>query len=176
MSSLDTLLVPTAAPDAETATFLLEIGTEELPSGSVAPAIEQLKAALTARLETELLSTSETDVETYATPRRLTLLARSLRRHQADQAVEARGPGVKAAFDASGAPTKAAQGFAAKQGIPVEALEVVGEYVVARTNRVGRAAGAVLAEIVPDLLKDVTFGKFMRWGAGNYRFGRPLRR
>ncbi|MBC8103997.1 MAG: glycine--tRNA ligase subunit beta, partial [Cytophagales bacterium] len=97
-------------------------------------------------------------------------------RHQADQAVEARGPGVKAAFDASGAPTKAAQGFATKQGIPVEALEVVGEYVVARTNRVGRAAGAVLAEIVPDLLKDVTFGKFMRWGAGNYRFGRPLRR
>jgi glycyl-tRNA synthetase beta chain len=172
MSSAET----TTFSPAETATFLLEIGTEELPSGSVAAAVDQLKNALDARLATERLSTAETVLETFATPRRLTLIARVLRRHQADQAVEARGPGIKAAFDASGAPTKAAQGFAAKQGIPVEALEVVGEYVVAKTTRAGRPAGDVLAEIVPDLLKNVTFGKFMRWGAGNYRFGRPLRR
>lgn len=172
MSSVDN--TPISA--AETATFLLEIGTEELPSGSVAAAVEQLKYTLDARLSAERLSTPEMVLETFATPRRLTLIARTLRRHQADQAVEVRGPGIKAAFDASGTPTKAAQGFAAKQGIPVEALEVVGEYVVARTTKAGRPAADVLAEIVPDLLKNVTFGKFMRWGAGNYRFGRPLRR
>jgi glycyl-tRNA synthetase beta subunit len=42
MSSADN--TPISA--AQTATFLLEIGTEELPSGSVAAAVEQLKNTL----------------------------------------------------------------------------------------------------------------------------------
>ena len=67
-------------------------------------------------------------------------------------------------------------GFAAKNSVPVEALVVQGDYVVARRVEQGRPTAEVLAEAIPDLLKSITFPKFMRWGEGNYRFGRPLRR
>ncbi len=156
--------------------FLLEIGTEELPSGAVAPAVEQLKSALLARLEAERLPTTADSIRTFATPRRLTLLVRDLPEHQADAEIEARGPSAKAAFGPDGAPTPAAQGFARKQGVDVSAMTVEGDYVVARRVEPGKPTAEVLAAAVPDLLKSITFPKFMRWGAGGYRFGRPLRR
>ncbi len=156
--------------------FLLEVGTEELPAGATAPAAGQLKTALLARLEAERLPTPEGGVRTFATPRRLTVLVHDLPERQPDTAVEARGPQVRAAFGPDGSPTPAAQGFARKQGVPVEALAVEGDYVVARRTEAGKPIPEVLAAAVPDLLRAITFPKFMRWGAGNYRFGRPLRR
>jgi glycyl-tRNA synthetase beta chain len=156
--------------------FLLEVGTEELPAGTVAPAVEQMKTALVTRLEAERLPVPASGVRTLATPRRLALLVHDLPERQPDAPVEARGPSAKAAFGPDGAPTKAAEGFARKQGVAVTDLIVEGEYVVARRTLPGRLTGDVLAEIVPDLLRAVTFPKFMRWGAGNYRWGRPIRR
>ena len=169
---------PTAA---ETLPFLLEIGVEELPSGAVAPAVSQLKDALLARLEAARLAplyagTDAGAIQTFATPRRLTVLVPHLPTQQTDAQFEVRGPSVKAAYDAQNAPTKAAQGFAAKNGVPVEDLQIVGDYVTATKKEAGKPTGAVLAEIIPELLKTITFPKFMRWGEGNYRFGRPLRR
>jgi glycyl-tRNA synthetase beta chain len=157
--------------------FLLEVGTEELPAGAVAPAAEQLRTALLARLDAERLAVPDAaPARTLATPRRLTVIVPELRARQTDAAVEARGPQVRAAFGADGAPTAAALGFARKQGVDVADLAVAGDYVVARRTERGQPAGDVLAWIVPDLLRALTFPKFMRWGAGNYRFGRPLRR
>lgn len=156
--------------------FLLEVGTEELPAGAIAPAIGQLKDALLARLREERLGVSPSDVQTWATPRRLALLVRGLPERQADAAVEARGPGARVAFGPDGAPTKAAEGFARRQGVDVKELVVEGDYVVARRTERGRPTGEALAAAVPDLLRALSFPKFMRWGAGNYRFGRPLRR
>jgi glycyl-tRNA synthetase beta chain len=157
--------------------FLLEVGTEELPAGAVAPAAEQLRTALLARLDAERLAVPDAaPARTLATPRRLTVIVPELRARQTDAAVEARGPQVRAAFGADGAPTAAALGFARKQGVDVADLAVAGDYVVARRTERGQPTGDVLARIVPDLLRALTFPKFMRWGAGNYRFGRPLRR
>ncbi len=166
----------TGTGDAAGATFLLEIGAEELPSGAVAPAIEQLRAALLARLQAERLGARSENVRTYATPRRLTFLVSGLPARQPDAQSEVRGPSAKAAFSPDGAPTKAAQGFALKNGVAPDALRVVGEYVVADRLETGKPTGDVLAALVPDLLKTVTFPKFMRWGSGVYRWGRPLRR
>lgn len=160
----------------DTATFLLEIGTEELPYASVAPAVEQFLTGLLARLEAERLAPSGEGIATYATPRRLAFLVPGVPLRQSDTEVIARGPNVKAAFGPDGAPTRAALGFAAKNGVAVEALEVDGENVVARRLETGKPAVEVLGQMVPELLKTITFGKFMRWGEGNYRFGRPLRR
>ena len=157
--------------------LLLEIGVEELPAFAVLPALHQLKTALLARMEAERLPVAEASITTFATPRRLTLRINDvLPSHQTDTTVETRGPSTKAAFDANGAPTKALQGFAAKQGIPVESIVAEGEYVVARRIETGRSASAVLTQIVPEIVRSLTFPKFLRWGAGNFRFGRPLRR
>ena len=165
------------SPAASTLPFLLEVGVEELPSGAVAPAVAQLKDALLARLgEARLAPASPDAVQTFATPRRLSLLIPDLPAQQPDAQFEVRGPNIKAAFDANNAPTKAAQGFAAKNGVPVESLVVVGEYVTATRHEAGKPTGDVLAQIIPDVLKTLTFPKFMRWGTGTYRFGRPLRR
>jgi glycyl-tRNA synthetase beta chain len=173
--SSENLSVSSASPTA-TAAFLLEIGIEELPSGAVASAVEQFQEALLARLSAERLGVDASSITTYATPRRLTFLVPSLPTRQPDAELEVRGPAARAAFGPDGAPTKAAQGFAAKNEVPVEALTVVGDYVVAKRNVTGRAAIEVLSQILPELLKTITFPKFMRWGEGNYRFGRPLRR
>jgi glycyl-tRNA synthetase beta chain len=167
---------PSSSAIADTATFLLEIGVEELPYASVAPAIEQFAAGLLARLSEERLGVDTASVQTYGTPRRLVFLVPGVPTRQPDAEQEVRGPSVKAAFGPDGAPTKAAQGFATKNGVPVESLTVEGEYVIARKTVIGRPATEVLGQAVPELLKTLTFGKFMRWGEGNYRFGRPLRR
>lgn len=164
------------APTADAATFLLEIGVEELPSDAIAPAVEQFQASLLARLDAERLPVPAEHITTYATPRRLAFIVRGLAARQPDIEQEVRGPSVKAAYAPDGAPTKAAEGFATKNGVAVSELTTSGEYVVARKWVTGRPTGEVLAEAIPELLKTIVFPKFMRWGEGNYRFGRPLRR
>ena len=78
-----------------------------------------------------------------------------------------------------GVPTRAAEGFARKQGVPVEALRVVEEdgkaYVVATVTEAGRLAGEVLAEALPSLMAGLRFPKPMRWNQTNVAFSRPLR-
>jgi glycyl-tRNA synthetase beta chain len=164
------------SPGPGTASFLLEIGVEELPSGAVASAVEQFRTALLSRLETERLGVLPDTVQIFATPRRLAFFVAGVPLRQPDAEQEVRGPSVRSAFAPDGTPTKAAEGFAAKNGVPVEALVVQGDYVTVRRVEQGRSAAEVLAQAIPDLLKTITFPKFMRWGEGNYRFGRPLRR
>ena len=128
--------------------LLFEIGTEEIPSGYLLPALEDLKAAAGRLLAEQRLTF--TGIRTLGTPRRLTLFVDGLAERQADRRREVVGPPRAAAFDAEGAPTKAAEGFARGQGIPVSELEVRaldrGEYVVAVHEERGAAAREVLAE------------------------------
>jgi glycyl-tRNA synthetase beta chain len=157
--------------------LLFEIGTEEIPSGYLMPALEDLKAAAGRLLVGERLTF--TDIRTLGTPRRLTLFVDGLAERQADRRREVVGPPRAAAFDAEGKPTKAAEGFARGQGLEVEALQVRalerGEYVVAVHEERGAAAREVLIALLPKLLAALSFPKFMRWGEGTYRFVRPIR-
>ena len=52
-------------------TYLLEIGTEELPANHIPEAQRRLTALFTTELENERLSFDK--IETFATPRRLTV-------------------------------------------------------------------------------------------------------
>ncbi|MDH4361130.1 MAG: glycine--tRNA ligase subunit beta, partial [Nitrospirota bacterium] len=102
--------------------FLLEIGTEELPAAFLPQALQDLailgqKLFAECRLEYGAL-------RTVGTPRRLTLLVEGLQAQQASLTQEILGPPVSAALDASGQPTKAAQGFAKSQGVPVDQLRI----------------------------------------------------
>ena len=90
-----------------------------------------------------------------------------------------KGPPADRAFDAAGAATPAAVGFARKNGVPVEALEVReeggGRYAFAVVRREGQPALDVLPAALPGLVAGIKFGKTMRWNASNVAFSRPIR-
>jgi glycyl-tRNA synthetase beta chain len=157
--------------------LLFEIGMEEIPSGYLPPALEELKAVASRLLAEQRLAF--TAVRTLGTPRRLTLFVDGLAERQADARREVVGPPKSAAFDAAGKPTKAAEGFARAQGVAVEALQVRalerGEYLVAVQEERGARTVEVLAGLLPKLLGALGFPKFMRWGEGTFRFVRPIR-
>ena len=157
--------------------LLFEIGTEEIPSGYLPSALEDLKAVAGRLLQERRLAF--TAIRTLGTPRRLTLCVGGLAEAQADLTREVVGPPRAAAFDAEGKPTRAAEGFARAQGIPLERLEVRaldrGEYMVAVQQERGAASGEVLADLLPRLVSALSFPKFMRWGEGTFRFVRPIR-
>lgn len=159
------------------ATVLLEIGTEEVPAGYLPPALAQLGELARARLETERIAFAT--IATWGTPRRITLYLTDIAEHQASAVREVRGPTVQTAFAINGEPTQAVIGFARSQGIPVNELRIKnsdsGEYVVAVFRDEGRPTVELLPTIFTELIGSLTFPKTMRWGAGNYRFARPIR-
>ena len=82
------------------------------------------------------------EVRTLATPRRLALVVKDIPAVQPDAEITATGPSIKAAYDADGTPTKAAEGFARGQGVDVSALRIVttdkGEYIAVTKQETGR--------------------------------------
>ena len=157
--------------------LLFEIGTEEIPSGYIPPAMEDLRTVAGRLLQEHRLRFSST--RTLATPRRLALVVEGLAERQADARREVVGPTKAVAFDAQGNPTRAAEGFARGQGVPVDRLEVRsldrGEYVVAVQEEKGAPTPEVLLALLPKLVTSLSFPKFMRWGEGTFRFVRPIR-
>jgi len=162
---------------AAKAPFLLEIGTEELPTGDLASALAQLDKAIPALLDSLLLEHGE--IQVLGTPRRLVVYVKDLATRQPDQNLEVKGPPASRAFDADGNPTKAAEGFARSKGIDVSNLVVEtidgGEYVVARVEQHGQPAMEVLRAALTDLVAGIKFGKSMRWNESGVSFSRPIR-
>lgn len=158
------------------AELFLEIGTEEIPAGFLPRAMNDMASLM----EKELLSARIAfgEVKTFATPRRLVLLVKDVAERQADAEITAMGPAKNIAFDPSGKPTKAAEGFARGQGVDVSALEIrsteKGEYVAVVRKESGRAASELLGEILPRLIGNIPFRKSMRWGDLDVRFARPI--
>jgi glycyl-tRNA synthetase len=158
-------------------TFLLEIGSEELPAGDLDNALKQLEAAVPAYLA-ELRLTYER-IEIHGTPRRLAVIVHHLAGRQANLESEVKGPPADRAFDADGRPTKAAEGFARSRGVSVGDLKVVEEggrrYVAAVVREEGAPGAAVLARTLPDFIAGIKFDKSMRWNQTNVAYSRPLR-
>ena len=82
--------------------LLLEIGLEEVPAKFMPPALAELKQLAETALTEQRISFDE--VVTYGTPRRIALVVRNIAEKQADLEEEAKGPAVKAAYDADGNP------------------------------------------------------------------------
>jgi glycyl-tRNA synthetase beta chain len=155
---------------------LLEIGTEEIPARMVQAALEALGRGLVEAISTAGLGTASARL--YGTPRRLAVLLDGVAARQPDQDSEITGPPVTAAYDAQGAPTRAALGFARAQGVAVGDLKRMrtpkGECVGLRRTIAGRSAAQVLAEAIPAIVGGLYFPKTMRWGNGAHRFVRPV--
>lgn len=183
-SSISNLQSPISNPQSPQP-FLLEIGSEELPSHDVTAAITYLQNAIPEFLAG--LRLSHGDIQVWGTPRRLAVQVNNLAPRQTDLEETVRGPSEKVAFDANGNPTKAALGFARGKGVNVDALEVRemdgGRYVVAVVRTGGRPAVEVLSEALPGFIRSISFGKSMRWLASaqygeqvaKTAYSRPLR-
>jgi glycyl-tRNA synthetase beta chain len=158
------------------ATFLLEIGTEELPADFARLALPQLEQLVRQDLQQARLAFH--GLSSTSTPRRLSLTLTGLADCQSDLAEERKGPPAQQAF-ADGRPTQAALGFARRCGIEPEALEIretdKGPFVFARTLEQGQASLAVLQALIPGWIWALQGRRFMRWGDGDSRFSRPVR-
>jgi glycyl-tRNA synthetase beta chain len=157
-------------------TFLLEIGTEELPADFVANAIAQWQSRIPKSLTDNLLKPES--VQVYGTPRRLAILIQGLQSQQPDREEAIKGPPAAAAFK-NGEPTNAAIGFAKKQGVEVSALTIEatdkGDFIFVQKKTPGRPVQEILAELVLNWINNLEGKRFMRWGDGDLRFPRPIR-
>jgi glycyl-tRNA synthetase beta chain len=151
------------------ADFLLEIGLDEIPARMIAGAEAELGRRVNDLLARERLLADGATVTTYSTPRRLAVLAEGVLAGQAGTEEQMTGPSWKVAFK-DGVPTAAAQAFAKKAGVAVEALEKVtnakGEYVGATMKKLGRAASELLATELPKEVLALYWAKNMYWRAG----------
>jgi glycyl-tRNA synthetase beta chain len=156
--------------------FLFELGTEELPPKSLFTLARALADGVQKGLASAGLAHSE--IEWFATPRRLAVRVHGLAERQPDQEIKRQGPAVANAFDASGQPTKAAAGFATSCGVGVDQLQQVdgpkGRVLMFVGTKKGEATAALLPGIVKASLDALPIAKRMRWGAGDAEFVRPV--
>ncbi len=157
--------------------FLLEIGVEEIPPKVVPDLGNQLATLAQECFREQRLELGE--VQAYYGPRRLSVLVKNLSFQQPDIEREVKGPAKKAAFDANGNPTKAAEGFAKSKGLAVSELTIKktdeGEYLYARELVRGKPTPELLIEILPALIKKLLLPETMRWDQSGLRFIRPIR-
>ena len=157
-------------------TFLLEIGTEELPADFARLALPQLEQMVSRDLSEARLGHGE--IRCTSTPRRLAVVVEGVEAAAPDLEEERKGPPAAQAFK-DGVPTPAAEGFAKRCGIDASALEVretpKGPFVFARVLERGRPAPELLGDWIPQWINSLQGRRFMRWGSGESRFSRPVR-
>jgi glycyl-tRNA synthetase beta chain len=152
------------------ADFLLELLSEEIPARMQDKAREDLARLFSAELGKAGLKAEA--IETYATPRRLALIARGLPAETEPVREETKGPRASA-------PPQALEGFLRKTGLTREQLVERDGVLFALVERPGRPTAAVLAEAIPAIIRAFPWPKSMRWGEASastesLRWVRPL--
>jgi glycyl-tRNA synthetase beta chain len=150
--------------------LLLEFFSEEIPARMQARAADDLKKMITDRLVAAGLVYE--GAKAFATPRRLALTVQGVPSRAPDLKEERKGPKV-------GAPEQAIAGFLRAAGLTsIDQAKVQadkkGDFYVAVTEKEGRDAVAVLAEMVPEVVRAFPWPKSMRWGSGRLSWVRPL--
>lgn len=157
-------------------TFLVEIGTEELPPKALRSLAESFAANFTAELDGADIAHGA--VTWLAAPRRLALKVADLAASQPDREIEKRGPAISQAFGPDGQPTKAAEGWARGCGITVDQAERLttdkGEWLLYRAQMKGQAVSELLADMVSRALAKLPIPKLMRWADKDTQFVRPV--
>jgi len=157
--------------------FLFELGTEEIPASMIQPALQQLLDAFAALFEENGVQVEE--LKAYCTPRRLAVIAGGLPERSPDKEDLVSGPPKAVAFGSDGLPTRAAEGFARKQGAKIEDLTLLttdrGEYLALRRLVEGDPLPAILGRSIPGIIASISWPKNMYWNESRFRFIRPLR-
>jgi glycyl-tRNA synthetase beta chain len=152
------------------AELLLELLTEEIPARMQTRAAEDLQRLAAEKFAAAGLAPAK--LETFVTPRRLTLVAEGLPTAQPDLTEERRGPRV-------GAPANAVEGFLKSAGLAsLDQCEMrdtgKGEFYFAVIRRAGRPAAAVLPELLRAVVLELPWPKSMRFPAARFRWVRPM--
>ena len=159
-----------------TTDLLFELGTEELPPGSLRALGEALRTEVCARLDEQRIAHGV--AQWFASPRRLAVLVSGVASLQDDAVIEKLGPQVSAAFDASGKATGAALGFARGCGVDVSELGRAqgdkGERLAFRQTMPGQPTASLLPALIESALSALPIAKRMRWGARRDEFVRPV--
>ena len=156
--------------------YLLEIGTEELPSKFSHSVLNQFKSLIEFEFDKKLIKFNR--ILCTSTPRRIVLLLEGLVDNAEDKIIIRKGPKAISAF-LNGVPTNAALGFANSLGINVDDLEIKntekGEFVFGKKVEKGESTIQSLSLIIPKVIKNLQGPRFMKWGYGNFKFSRPIR-
>lgn len=156
--------------------LLIELGTEELPPKALKSLRDSLKSGIESGLKSAELSFDS--IKAYATPRRLAVLVKQVETEQQDKEVEKRGPAVNVAFDDTGKPTKAAEGWARSNGITVEQADRLktdkGEWLLNKATVKGQTLADLVQGILEAAIKALPIPKPMRWGDSTAQFIRPV--
>lgn len=162
------------------ASYLLEVGTEELPASFIVDALRQWQERIPKNLDEHQLTTSKINV--YGTPRRLAVLIEGLPIEQSDRNLEIKGPAIGSAFvngDVQGEPTKALIGFAKSKGIDLKDIFIKetdkGAFVFTNQQVIGRETTEILQELAINWITGLEGKRLMRWGNGDLKFPRPIR-
>ena len=170
------------------ATFLLEIGSEELPATFVPIGMRNLEKSMRQLLDRERIVFGKLSV--FGTPRRQAIQIQDVALGRPAETTEKRGPSVATAFTPDGMITKAGEGFFRSLSVEppklaeivqgkvsqVEVREWKGEkYLIAHLQSEARSTGSLLAEALPKLVPNLDFPKKMRWGDGDLSYARPIR-
>lgn len=165
---------------AGTRDFLFELGVEEMPSAPLNNAVKQLKTLMAKGLDEAGLAHGE--VRVISSPRRLAALVKDVAEATEEIHSVMRGPSAKIAFDAEGNPTKAAEGFARKNGLTAAELvrreDADGtEYVFAEQNTPSKDAAPILSRVCEELISSIQWPNYrsQRWGSEHATFVRPVR-
>jgi glycyl-tRNA synthetase beta chain len=150
--------------------FLLELLSEEIPARMQDKACADLARLFTDEIAKAGLTADA--IETYATPRRLALIARGLPLSTEAMREETKGPRASA-------PPQALEGFLRKTGLTREDLVERDGVLFAIVEKPGRATADVLAAAIPAIIRGFPWPKSMRWGdasadSASLRWVRPL--
>lgn len=160
----------------DTATVLIELGTEELPPKALKALALAFRDGIVDGLKQRALGHGE--VRWFATPRRLAVLIQQVDLHSAAQTVEVLGPPLERARDEQGNWTAATEGFARKQG--VEPLQLItintpkGQRLGLRTTAPGVSTKDALHAVIHGSIDALPIPRRMRWGASRVEFVRPV--
>ncbi|MCE5318813.1 MAG: glycine--tRNA ligase subunit alpha, partial [Parachlamydia sp.] len=176
-----------AKPD-QSQDFLFEIGSEELPATFVPIGCANLERAARQLFEKENLSFKS--LKAYGTPRRLALYVEALSMAKPAQSTEKRGPPLESAYDVSGKPTLAGEGFfrsigkaaptlsdlrsGLEENVTIRSIKDV-KYLFAEIKTESRPTALILADQLPSLILNLDFPKKMRWADLDITYARPLR-
>ncbi len=161
--------------DMQSNSFLVELGTEELPPKALMKLATAFGAGIISGLKNANLAVGDHNI--YAAPRRLAVEINDVPASQQDQKIQRRGPAVSAAYK-DGEPTQAALGFARSCGVELSDCEEIstdkGAWLAVNIEQKGAAVVDLLPEIVAKSLAALPVPRRMRWGDSDIEFVRPV--
>ena len=168
-------------------TFLLEIGSEELPASFIPGALSSLERRMSELLKKEGIHHGL--IQTYATPRRLAISISAIASGVASSQIERKGPPLSSLYDEKGGLTPSGEGFFRSlnreapslesirnkqaSGFEVRSLKQV-DYLFAHLKTPERSTASILADHLPSLILSIDFPKKMRWADSSLTYARPL--